>query len=326
MKIYTGTGDSGYTSLLGGKRVSKADKRVETYGTLDEANSVLGLAKNLTKIPSIRELIEQIQHKLFSLGAEIASEEKKNPQNIKLTQNDVQKIEQLIDDLQQRVPRKTEFVVPGGTTAAAALDLARTIIRRAERTYVSLIKERDINAYLLQYLNRLSDLLFVMGRIEEYEILVRKVTEQVTRKMSVVQDKKLLQIAQDLARAAEEEALNLKVPMVIAVVDKGGNMILCHRMDDSLLGSLDIALNKAFTAVAVQTSTHNLGKQVQPGQPLYGFPVTNQGRIVVFGGGYPLFAQGKLIMGLGVSGGTVEEDMKVAETAIKRVFAERGGR
>lgn len=326
MKIYTGTGDSGYTSLLGGKRVSKDDKRVETYGTLDEANSVLGIAKNLTKAVLLRDLIEKMQQKLFMISAEIARDESENTKNIKITQEDVQRLEQLIDDLQQKVPRQTEFVLPGGTAAAGALDLARTIIRRAERSYVSLIKEKDINGYLLQYINRLSDLLFVMSRMEEYENLVKKVTEKVTLKMLGIQENKLLQLAKDLAQAAEEEALKLKVPMVVAVVDKGGNTILCHRMDNSLLGSLDIARNKAFTAVAVQTSTHNLAKQVQPGQPLYGFPATNQGKIVVFGGGYPLYEHNKLIMGLGVSGGTVEEDMKVAESAIKRVFAEEGGR
>jgi len=106
--------------------------------------------------------------------------------------------------------------------------------------------------------------------------------------------------------------------MIIA--DKGGNLVLCHRMDESLLASLDIAVNKAYTAVAIKLPTHQLTELARPGQPLYGIQATNQGRIVIFGGGYPLYVEGRLIGGLGISGGSVEEDMEVSEAAISKVI------
>jgi uncharacterized protein GlcG (DUF336 family) len=123
--------------------------------------------------------------------------------------------------------------------------------------------------------------------------------------------------AKQLISAAEEKAVEIGVPMVTAVVDTGGNLVALHRMDGALLASLDIAVNKAYTALSVRLPTHELGKLAQPGQPLYGIDHTNSGRMVIFGGGLPLYSENRVVGGIGVSGGTVEEDLLVAEAAVK---------
>jgi uncharacterized protein GlcG (DUF336 family) len=124
--------------------------------------------------------------------------------------------------------------------------------------------------------------------------------------------------ALDLIAAAKKHAEKIKVPMVIAVADAGGNLVAQQRMDGALLVSLDISRNKAYSAVAVKMPTHELAGAAQPGQPLFGIHSTDGGRIVIFGGGFPLFSKDVLIGGIGVSGGSVEDDMACAEAALKR--------
>jgi uncharacterized protein GlcG (DUF336 family) len=126
-----------------------------------------------------------------------------------------------------------------------------------------------------------------------------------------------LDMALALIDAAKAKAKEIGVPMVIAVVDSGGNVIALQRMDQALLVSLDIAVNKAYSAVAVKIPTHELAKVAQPGQPLFGIHNADQGRIVIFGGGFPLSQGNELIGGIGVSGGSVEDDMLCAEAALK---------
>jgi uncharacterized protein GlcG (DUF336 family) len=125
-----------------------------------------------------------------------------------------------------------------------------------------------------------------------------------------------LELAKKLIERAEEEANKLNIPMVISIVDESGNFIACHRMDDALLVSVDIAQNKAWTAVAMKMSTEELAQLVGEGKELYGINTTNNGRIVVFGGGIPLWKNGKIIGAIGVSGGSVEEDIQVAQAAV----------
>jgi len=321
LAIYTKTGDQGQTGLLGNKRVRKDDLRVEIYGTVDEANSALGLASNLCQVSLLKEISREIQTKLLAVGAELADVSEKGLVT-PCSDYDVEKLEKYIDQLEELKPPQKSLILPGGTSAAGAFDLARTIIRRAERRLITFAAENEVNPCLIKYLNRLSDLLFVMARLDEHEELVKRVVTEVKKNMSCPVKEKLLELAKKLAEAAGEHAKKIGVPMVIAVVDKGGNLILCHRMDDSLLASLDIAVNKAYTAMAVRVPTHQLAELAQPGQSLYGFEATNQGRIVIFGGGYPLKIDGQLIGGLGISGGTVEEDMEVAEAAIRKVIDE----
>ncbi|MCX5906678.1 MAG: cob(I)yrinic acid a,c-diamide adenosyltransferase [Deltaproteobacteria bacterium] len=162
-------GDRGYTSLLGGQRVLKSGPRPEAYGTLDEASSALGIARATAKGVKTREALLGIQKDLLVLGTELSTAEEdpaKFPSRI--TGDHVDHLEQVIDDLQQGVQLKPEFILPGETLASAAIDLGRTIIRRAERRTVRLMQGKMIeNPEVLRYLNRLADLLFTLARYEE---------------------------------------------------------------------------------------------------------------------------------------------------------------
>lgn len=125
-----------------------------------------------------------------------------------------------------------------------------------------------------------------------------------------------LDFAKQMIEAAEKEALKVGVPMVISIVDDGGNFVACHRMDDALLVSVDIAQNKAWTAVALKMTTENLAAATGAGQELFGINTTNQGRVVIFGGGIPLIVDGRIIGAVGVSGGSVQQDVQVATAAV----------
>jgi uncharacterized protein GlcG (DUF336 family) len=133
-----------------------------------------------------------------------------------------------------------------------------------------------------------------------------------------------LQMAKKLIEGAEQEALRIGVPMVITVVDEGGNLVATHRMDDALLVSVDISLNKAWTAVALKMPTSQLAEVGGPGGELYGINTTNSGRVVVFGGGIPLHLNGHIIGAIGVSGGSVNQDVQVAEAAVRVYESLRG--
>ncbi|MEH6945680.1 heme-binding protein [Bacillus sp. JJ634] len=130
-----------------------------------------------------------------------------------------------------------------------------------------------------------------------------------------------LELAKKLIESAEKEANEIKVPMVISIVDEGGNFIACHRMDNALLVSIDIAQNKAWTSVAMKMPTADLAQAAGAGKELYGINTTNNGRVVVFGGGIPLWKDGQVIGAVGVSGGSVEQDIQVAQSAVQ-VFSE----
>ncbi|MDN7244571.1 GlcG/HbpS family heme-binding protein [Planococcus shenhongbingii] len=130
-------------------------------------------------------------------------------------------------------------------------------------------------------------------------------------------EKLTLETAKKLIEAAEQEAANLGVAMVISVVDDGGNMVAVHRMNDAWLASIDIAQNKAWTSVALKMPTSNLEAATIPNAELYGLNTTNSGRLVIFGGGIPLLKDGKVVGAVGASGSSVEHDVKVAEAAVK---------
>jgi cob(I)alamin adenosyltransferase len=169
MKIYTKKGDKGTTSLYGGEKVSKNSQRISTYGTVDELISVLGLA--LTHPLSSRgiELLNEIQHQLFVLGADLATPHAKKVKIERIGKNEIQMLEDWIDELQENLPSLTSFILPGGIPAGATLHLARTVCRRAERETVSLKKAETVSDEAIIYLNRLSDLLFVLARFENHE-------------------------------------------------------------------------------------------------------------------------------------------------------------
>ena len=166
MKIYTRTGDAGDTSLFDGTRVRKSDRRVDAYGEVDELNAWLGLARAWRLDPELDEALVHIQRDLFALGAELADPADKIAARVTkatLGDDDVVRLERLIDRLETELPPLRRFILAGGGPAGAALHVARTVCRRAERRIVSL--EPRVDQVLLRYVNRLSDLLFVLARV-----------------------------------------------------------------------------------------------------------------------------------------------------------------
>ena len=162
-KVYTRTGDTGQTSLVGGKRVSKASLRVEAYGDVDELNSMIGLARARSQDQEIDATLSVIQNDLFTLGADLAS-----PAEIEVPRIDdtfVKTLEDYSDLYLAQLKPLKEFILPGGSEAGATLHLARTIARRAERRIVELSESEPVNSQTIVYINRLSDLLFILARI-----------------------------------------------------------------------------------------------------------------------------------------------------------------
>ena len=160
-KIYTRTGDDGTTGLGDGSRVAKDSLRVEAFGTVDEANSAVGMVLAADTVPQeIRALLTEIQHDLFELGGELCI-----PGHSAITDDFITRLETELDALNENLPALQEFILPGGGQAAAACHLARTIVRRAERITTTLASTESVRPEVLKYLNRLSDLLFVVARV-----------------------------------------------------------------------------------------------------------------------------------------------------------------
>ncbi len=159
-KIYTRTGDKGTTGLGDGSRVDKDSLRVEAYGTVDELNSTIGLVLAAPLPEPVKTALNRIQHELFDLGGELCM-----PGYTMIPDSYVTQLETDLDRFNEALPPLKDFILPGGTEAAARCHLARTVCRRAERHTVSLTREEDINEVSVRYLNRLSDLLFVLARV-----------------------------------------------------------------------------------------------------------------------------------------------------------------
>jgi cob(I)alamin adenosyltransferase len=170
-KIYTKTGDRGDTGLFGGGRVPKDHPRVEAYGDIDELNSFVGMARSIESMPRIDEVLAPVQRDLFSLGALLATPDhakmKEQLEKARLTDARIAQLELAIDDAEAEVEPLRAFILPGGTPKAAALHVARTVCRRAERAVIKLQRAEgiEIPPVVIVYLNRLSDLLFVLARV-----------------------------------------------------------------------------------------------------------------------------------------------------------------
>lgn len=163
-----GTGDDGTTGLLGGGRVAKDDPRIEAFGTVDEASSALGLARALSQQADVRSICEELQRGLYAAGAELGTNPKARKAFVTMSRADVERLELLIRELEAKAPMPEGFILPGATPASAALDMARSIARRAERRCLSLERAGGLrNPEVRRWLNRLSLLLFVLARYEE---------------------------------------------------------------------------------------------------------------------------------------------------------------
>jgi cob(I)alamin adenosyltransferase len=163
-KIYTKTGDEGQTALFGGKRLPKSHLRIECYGTVDELNSFLGLVRDSSQDSHIRSILFEVQNRLFDLGANLATDPEKQLPIPTLTNTDIQLLENEIDAMESTLPQLKNFILPGGHVVVSYCHVARCVCRRAERLVVALSMEENVAAEVLQYLNRLSDYLFVLAR------------------------------------------------------------------------------------------------------------------------------------------------------------------
>jgi ATP:cob(I)alamin adenosyltransferase len=324
MAIYTRGGDTGQTSLLGGDRVAKDSLRIEVYGTLDEATSALGLARATTGDDAICREIIALQGELIGVMAELASPTAEAARRQRLSVPrvgvaQVARLEGLIDHYEaERIPSK-QFVRPGGSPAAAAIDMARTFVRRAERRLISLAREEELNEQLIRYFNRLSDLLYVMARVDEEREIARTVARQLRALGAHTAEGTTMTLTladcDRMVDAGMRRAEALGVPMVLSVVDAGGNVIETRRMDGALLVSVALAPHKAYTAAAVRMPTLELSALAQPAAPLYGIDV-NLPNLTLVGGGLPLRRGDAVIGAVGVSGGSVEQDVEVAEAML----------
>lgn len=330
MKIYTKSGDRGMARLMNPNLISKADDRFHALGTIDELTSHIGMVKCLCDA-DVQEKLSHIQRTLQTIMAGIA-----DPRNrdYVISEEEITFLETEIDDMENSFPREKKFILPGGCEKSARLDVARTVARRAERCVTEMGKKYSVDTHTRQYLNRLSDYLYILGRMADYEdgqeklqkkkvereMTEKKVVEQVLERIGGGQTlplekvKRFMEKIEEYAKAEGKKA-------VIAVCNAQGNPIAVHVMDDAFLVSFQVAVQKAYTAVAVKMSTMELSGLVQPGQTFYGLDSLQDGKIVAFGGGVPLVMGGRIVGGLGISGGTGEEDHALCEYGLS-IFEE----
>jgi cob(I)alamin adenosyltransferase len=165
MKIYTKTGDKGQTSLIGGTRVPKHHIRIEAYGTVDELNSWVGLLRDTIEDNHVKEILVEVQDRLFTIGSHLASDPEKTKMKLpELKKEDVELFEKEIDEMDKVVPPMKSFVLPGGHSTVSHIHIARCICRRAERCTIHLAENNPVEEIIIQYLNRLSDYLFMLSR------------------------------------------------------------------------------------------------------------------------------------------------------------------
>ncbi|WP_413283534.1 cob(I)yrinic acid a,c-diamide adenosyltransferase [Vibrio sp. MA40-2] len=351
MSIYTKKGDAGSTSLVGGVRVNKSDEQVETYGTIDELNSCISLASKTVQDSDNIALLESIQHQLFYLGAEIATAKEnaiKTDQKI-VEDSDIEQMEKAIDRCMSALPPVRSFILPGSSESGSRLHYARTIARRAERRLVSLAQLQTVRPVVLKYINRLSDFLYALARHEDQLNVNKKMINQIvnnyleattlsTQATSSSQTQDQQQRSEEpimpptmklnfahvhqMMKQAVDAAMKLAVPVVISVVDNNGHLIMTYRMPDALLVSTELAPKKAYTSVALKTATHQLSELVQPRNDLYQLESMCDGKIITFGGGIPLYSGKELLGAIGISGGTVAQDVDIALAAIKNLDLE----
>lgn len=163
-KIYTKTGDKGETALFGGRRVLKSHLRVDAYGTVDELNSFIGWLRDSVENGHVREMLAHIQHRLFTVGAHLASDPEKHPPTPDLLPSDIELLEKEMDAMDVELPPLKNFILPGGHPTVSVCHVCRTVCRRAERLAVALRENETVEDTVLQYLNRLSDYFFMLAR------------------------------------------------------------------------------------------------------------------------------------------------------------------
>jgi ATP:cob(I)alamin adenosyltransferase len=320
LNVFTRRGDAGKTSLYGGTEVFKDDNRVWCYGTIDEADSALAIVYASLQVGDLKSRVRDIQKKLFVVSAELASDDKQREKNsVVISDDDVKGLEKLINDYTDEFGKIIGFSMPGETKISSLFHLARTIVRRAERHVVTLSRDEYVSPVLLQYFNRLSDALFVMAKMEVYQNFVESVVEKLKGLVTMEGGGTMFtaELCDRLRNAAGSESARIGAPVSLAIVDEGGNLVYFYRFPGAALVSVEVARNKAYTAVAMKRPSGDLYSDALPGGSLHGINTVDP-KIVVFGGGFPLFVNGALVGGIGISGGMVPEDEQIG----RRVVAE----
>lgn len=341
MNIYTKNGDKGTTDLIRTKNVSKSDDRIQLVGTIDELTSHLGLVKTMLRDENDVHILEEVQETLITVMAGVA-----DPFNreYKIGDEKTELLEAEIDRMEAMFERPKKFILPGGSKLSAEIDVARTVARRAERALALVGIKFGADTGTKKFMNRLADYLYVLARYTDARAelqekrkesdtpstsgeaavmnnngMVNEALVQEVLKRLGMQGKISLESAKRLIEIIEEEAKRRGKQAVIAVCGPDGNPIAVHVMDGAFLVSFDVAVKKAYTSVAVKMSTMELSTLAQPGGTFYGLDKMEGGNIIIFGGGIPIKVGDKIIGGLGVSGGTGEEDHSLAEYGLSRL-------
>ena len=335
-KYYTGHGDKGLTALTASAQVSKADERIAAVGAVEEIVSALGVVKTATQCPVFRGKTERIQRTLRTLALGL-----RDPRGgtFVFSAEEVAFLETDMDAMLASIPAESlTDPLPGGNAQSAYLDVAHTTTRRAERDVVAMDRRYAVPPVFKQYLNRLADYLLVAARYSDFlferdeakqretpaalggvpvpsaapavalgttEALVAEVLARLGGPKALDLDR-----AKRIIEAVEVRAREQGKRAVIAVCNAEGNPIAVHVMDGAFLVSYEVAVKKAYTAVAVKMSTMDLSALCQPGGTFYGLQALD--KVITFGGGIPLYMDGVIVGGLGVSGGTGEEDHELA--------------
>lgn len=338
MNIYTQNGDKGTTNLVHTKNVSKSDDRISLIGVLDELSSHLGVVKSMMDDNDTCIILEKIQTTLLTISGGVT-----DPYNREYKVDDDKTVflENEIDRVNGLFQPADKVILPGQSRLSAEIDVARSVARRAERTLAAVSVKFGADNGAKKYLNRLGDYLYVLARFVEatntresdseisninsnvkFGVDKMSDTQPTNVNESVIQEvlKRIgmqgrisLDSAKKLIDKIEEEAKRRGTNAVIAICGPDGNPIAVHVMDGAFLVSFDVATKKAYTSVAVRMSTMELSKLAQPGGTFYGVDKMDGGKIVIFGGGVPLKVGETIIGGLGISGGTGEEDHSLAE-------------
>lgn len=348
MNIYTKHGDKGITELVHTKNVSKSDDRIQLVGTVDELTSHIGVVKSMLDDGEVIAFLEDIQGTLITLMAGVADPYERQ---YRIGDDKTEILEAEIDRMEGLFERPRKFILPGKTLLSAEIDVTRTVARRAERALALVGVRFGADTGAKKFMNRLADYLYVLARYTDAkaegaasgqgsvqpapadasgpagaavstpaaqtsaDAISASVVREVLRQMGI-QERMTLESAKRLIERIEEEANRRGKKAVIAVCNPEGNPIAVHVMDGAFLVSFDVAVKKAYTSVAVKMSTMELSKLAQPGQTFFGVDKLDDGKIVIFGGGVPLKAGDTIIGGLGISGGTGEEDHSLAEYAL----------
>jgi ATP:cob(I)alamin adenosyltransferase len=304
MNIYTKNGDGGFSKNIKNVSYQKDYVLFELIGTVDELSAALGLAK-LTAAGAARNAAEALRLEFTALNSSIAGGEKFDGVSA------AGRLEKLIDAFSQKIKLSGELTAVGKSEAGARFDFARTVARRAERVAVRANKFFLTDKNILAYFNRISDLLYILARYSD------ETGENAALPPYSGTGKLDLAEAGKLNSAVIEKARSVGASVVCAVCDSGGNLISLSRDDGAFTASINVAQNKAYTSVSLKMKTETLAELASPGGQLYGIQHQDS-RIVIFGGGVPLFKNGEIVGGFGVSGGTAEQDGELAEYAAGR--------